>query len=153
MYQVLHQSSRKQSSGSQAQLDVGGALIALQLQTESLRPGSLALLNVNLMHAHLHTYSACIQSGNETNKSQTHNYVSPSAENGPAMTSPAGPVPAPMSMSKTEPHVFPTAFQIYMFEQLQLHTCNNSYAKNLDSANSRSISVLVDILNFLCVEI
>ena len=116
MYQILHQGNWKQSSDSQAQLDVGGALIALQLQTESLRPGSLALLNVNLMRAHLHTYPASIQSGNETNKSQIYNYVSPSAENGPAMASTAGPVPVPMSMSKTEPHAFPTVFQNYMFE-------------------------------------
>ena len=36
----------------------------------------------------------------------------------------------------TQPHAFPTVLQNYVFEQLQLHTCNNSYGKYLDSANS-----------------
>ena len=54
------------------------------------------------MRAHLGTYPAGfyysdIQSRNETTKSRTHiNYVSPSADNGPAMAGPAGPVPALM---------------------------------------------------------
>ena len=43
-------------------------------------------------------YYSNIQSGNET--TQKHNYVWPSAENGPAMAGPAGPVLAPMITSK-----------------------------------------------------
>ena len=41
-------------------------------------------------------FTTAIQSGNETQKSQMHDYVSTSAENGPAIAGPAGPVPAPM---------------------------------------------------------
>ena len=58
------------------------------------------------MRMHLHTYPAGfyysnIQSGNETTttKSQTHTYVSPSAENDPAMARPARLVPVPMESS------------------------------------------------------
>ena len=53
------------------------------------------------MRVHLRMYPAgfyCstiqLQSWNET--TQKHNYVSPSAENGPAMAGPSGSVPVPM---------------------------------------------------------
>ena len=65
---------------------LGGALIALQLQTGILRPGSLVLLNVSLMRAHLGTYPAeFYYSNSRLHKCRTRNYVSTSAENGPAM--------------------------------------------------------------------
>ena len=49
---------------------------------------------VSLMRAHLGTYPAeFYYSNSRLHKCRTHNYVSTSAENGPAM---AGPVPAPM---------------------------------------------------------
>ena len=42
-------------------------------------------------------FTTAVQSGNETTqKSNIDNYVSTSAENGPAMAGPAGPVLAPM---------------------------------------------------------
>ena len=67
-----------------------------------LRSFSLAVLNVSLMRAHLRSYVPCrillqqFSPGTRPHKSQTHNYVSTSAENGPAMAGPAGPVLAPM---------------------------------------------------------
>ena len=68
-----------------------------QLQTGILRPGSLVILNVSLMRAHLGTYPAEFYYSNlRPHKCRTRNYVSTSAENGPAMARPAGPVPAPM---------------------------------------------------------
>ena len=59
----------------------------------------LAILNVSLILAYtcVHTlldFTTAIQSGNETTRKS--NYVSTSAENGPAMAGPAGPAPAPM---------------------------------------------------------
>ena len=49
------------------------------------------------MRAHLGTYPAEFYYSNlRPHKCRTHNYVSTSAENGPAMAGPAGPVPAPM---------------------------------------------------------
>ena len=116
------QGRRKQSLDGQAQLDVGGedvknsrakraaniwlvifsseeplSIIALKLQTGILRPESLVILNVSLMRAHLGTYPAeFYDSNSRLHKCRTCNYVSTSAENGPAMAGPAGPVPAPI---------------------------------------------------------
>ena len=112
-----NQGRRKQSPDGQAQLDVGGEAVnnsraklaakiwtlvflavrrgshALQLQTGILRPRSLVIL----MRAHLGTYPAeFFYSNSRPHKCRTRNYVSTSAENGPAMAGPAGPVPAPM---------------------------------------------------------
>ena len=130
----LHvQGPRKQSPDGQAQFDVGGEVVnnsrakrvakfwtllfsseeALSLHfsftwTGILRPGSLVVLNVSLMRAHLGTYPAELYySNSRPHKCQTRNYVSTSAENGPAMAGPArpatagpaGPVPAPMMYS------------------------------------------------------
>ena len=62
-----------------------------------LRPGILVILNVSLMRAHLGKYPAeFYYSNSRPHKCRTRNYVSTSAENGPAMAVPAGPVPAPM---------------------------------------------------------
>ena len=63
-----------------------------------LKPGSFAIQNVSLMHVcTLPDFTTAIFSpGTRQHKSRTHNYVSPSAENGPAIAGPAGPVPAPM---------------------------------------------------------
>ena len=116
-FYVAVQGRRKQSPDGQAQLDVGGEVVnnsraklaakiwtlvflavrrgshALQLQTGILRPGSLVIL----MRAHLGTYPAkFFYSNSRPHKCRTRNYVSTSAENGPAMAGPAGPVPAPM---------------------------------------------------------
>ena len=69
-----------------------------QLQTHEtgiLRPGSLV---VSLMCADLGTYHAKFYySYLRPHKYHTRNYVTTSAENGPAMVGPAGPVPAPIS--------------------------------------------------------
>ena len=49
------------------------------------------------MRAHVGTYPAeFFYSNSRPHKCRTRNYVSTSAENGPAMAGPAGPVPAPM---------------------------------------------------------
>ena len=55
------------------------------------------MLNVSLMHAHLGTYLPNFTTAirDHTNVERV-NYVSTSAENGPAMAGLAGPVPAPM---------------------------------------------------------
>ena len=64
--------------------------------------GHLAILNVSLMCVvHLRAYSAGFyyskfSLGMRPHKSQTHNYVTTLAENGPAMARRAGPVPAPI---------------------------------------------------------
>ena len=66
---------------------------------------SLAVLNVSLMRVRLRSYVPCrtLQQqfmGTRPHKSQMHNYVSTSAENGSAMAGLAGPaglVPAPMN--------------------------------------------------------
>ena len=51
------------------------------------------------MRAHLGTYPAeFYYSNSRLHKCRTRNYVSTSAENGPAMAGPAGPVPAPMNI-------------------------------------------------------
>ena len=51
------------------------------------------------MRAHVGTYPAeFFYSNSRPHKCRTRNYVSTSAENGPAMAGPAGPVPAPMSL-------------------------------------------------------
>ena len=114
---VISQGRRKQSPDGQAQLDVGGEAvnnsrlcarqnlnlsifsseealsIALQLQIGIVRPESLVILNVSLMRTHLGTYPAeFCYSNSRPHKCQ----MSTSAENGPAMAGPAGPVPAPM---------------------------------------------------------
>ena len=60
---------------------------------EILRPGSLLIMNVSLTHAY---HAEFYNSNSRPHKCQTRNYVSTSAENGPAMAGPAGPVPAPM---------------------------------------------------------
>ena len=62
-----------------------------------LRPGSLVILNVSLMRAHLGTSNFTTAIRDYTNVER--NYVSNSAENGPAIARPAGPVPAPMHAS------------------------------------------------------
>ena len=81
----------------------GGALIALQLQTGILRPGSLVILNVSLMRVHLGTYpTEFYYSNSRPLKCQMRNYVSTLAENGLAMAGPARPVPAPMHAKHVE---------------------------------------------------
>ena len=64
------------------------------------RSGSLTILNISLMHAHLNMYLACfttaIQYGNETTQIWMHNYVATLPENGLAMARPARPVRVPM---------------------------------------------------------
>ena len=65
---------------------------------------SLAVLNVITPYGCALTYVPCRiyysssvwDPGTTPHKGQTHNYVSTSAENGPAMAGPAGPFPAPM---------------------------------------------------------
>ena len=89
----------------------GGALIALQLQTGILRPVSLVIMNESLMRAYLGTYHAEFYYGNSRpHKCQT---VSTSAENGPAMAGPAGPVPAPMSPMMCIFSIFSPLFSFY----------------------------------------
>ena len=68
-----------------------------------LRPGSLVILNVSLMRAHLGMYLP-----NFTTAIRDHTNVErvimSSAENGPAMAGPAGPVPAPMQSGSQDLH-------------------------------------------------
>ena len=55
------------------------------------------------MREHLCTHHAeFYYSNSRPHKCQTHNYVSTSAENDPAMAGPAGPVPAPMLFAYAE---------------------------------------------------
>ena len=72
-----------------------------------LRPGSLVIMNVSLTRAYLGTYRAEFYCSNSRpHKCQTRNYVSTSAENGPAIARPAGPVPAPMFGDVSQPSIF-----------------------------------------------
>ena len=63
-----------------------------------LKPGSFAIQSASLMHVcTLPDFTTALFSpGTRQHKSRTHNYVSPLAENGPAIAGPAGPVPMPM---------------------------------------------------------
>ena len=71
-----------------------------------LRPGSLVIMNVSFTRAYLGTYRAeFYYSNSRPHKCQTRNYVSTSAENGPAMARPAGPVPAPMFGDVSQPSI------------------------------------------------
>ena len=60
------------------------------------RSGSLAILSALAYDLACRILIQQFSLGTRPHKSRTHNYVSTSAENGPAMAGPAGPVPAPM---------------------------------------------------------
>ena len=115
--QLARQGRRKQSPDGQAQLDVGGEAVNNSRAKRAAKIWTLVFLAVRrrshctsasnldskawkfiviLMSAHLGTYPAkFFFSNSRPHKCRTRNYVT-SAENGPAMAGPAGPVPAPM---------------------------------------------------------
>ena len=78
------------------------------------------------MRVHFGTY----YSNSRPHKCRTRNYVSTSAENGPAMAGPAGPVPAPMPIVRqynTAFHVYKQHLKILFMVLKVIHTYVDSY--------------------------
>ena len=78
------------------------------------------------MRAHLGTYPAeFYYRFLRPHKCRTHNYVSTSAENGPAMAGPAGPVPAPMHCftQYSTPVIRVTQHSVYNESKMSTYPC------------------------------
>ena len=120
-YMITKQGRRKQSPDGQAQLDVGGEAANNLRSKLAAKIWTLAFLAVRrryhctsasnwdskawkFSHTERKSYACALRyvpakfyySNSRPHKCRTRNYVSTSAENGPAMAGPAGPVPAPM---------------------------------------------------------
>ena len=119
-----HQGRRIQAPDGQAQLDVGGEGVNNSRAKHAAKIWTLVFLAVRrrshctsasnwdskawkFSHTERKSYACALRyvpakfyySNSRPHKCRTRNYVSTSAENGPAMAGPAGPVPAPMLLS------------------------------------------------------
>ena len=112
------QGRRKPSPDGQAQLDVGGEVVDNSRAKRAAKNCALVFLAVRrrshctsasnwdskawkFSHTERKSCACALRSefyysNSRLHKCRTRNYVSTSAENGPAMAGPAGPVPAPM---------------------------------------------------------
>ena len=128
------QGRRKQSPDGQAQLDVDGEAVNNSCAKHTAKNLDLAIFlavrrpsqctsasnwnskawkfSRSKSYAYaLSTYPAGFYySNSRPHKCQTHNYVLISAENGPAMARPAGPVPAPMQINLARAGIVSTTF-------------------------------------------
>ena len=116
---MYRQGRRKQSPDGQAQLDVGGEVVNNSRAKLAAKIWTLVFLAVRrrfhcisasnwdskawkFSHTERKSYACALRyvefyySSSRLHKCRTRNYVSNSAENGPAIAGPAGPVPAPM---------------------------------------------------------
>ena len=115
---ALLQGRRKPSPDGQAQLDVGGEVVDNSRAKRAAKNCALVFLAVRrrshctsasnwdskawkFSHTERKSCACALRSefyysNSRLHKCRTRNYVSTSAENGPAMAGPAGPVPAPM---------------------------------------------------------